>query len=176
MVPGRFKHLRFFSKTNRAVFLLAVLIVLLLGCSGGSDGSGSPDPTTVGSDGSSEQPRALPFFLHDFDTFVTGYLGVSGGGLGGLSLAPGAFLKGHIKISSPGHAAIGFTPPVEVYDRPWGLGSATFNPLDDLEVNFHYTADKCYYPEEESETWKYSQSSVFTYTNNGETQTKTVQF
>lgn len=68
MVPGRFKHPCFFSKTNRAVFLLAVLNVLLSGCSGGSDGSGSPDPTAVGSDGSSEQLRALPFFLHDFDT------------------------------------------------------------------------------------------------------------
>ena len=41
-VSGRLKHLRFFSKTNQIVFLLAFLVVLLSGCPGGPGGITPP--------------------------------------------------------------------------------------------------------------------------------------
>jgi len=166
-VSGRLKHLRFFSKTNRIVFLLAFLVVLLSGCPGGPGGITPPDPTAVGSDGSSEEPYGLPFSLHDFDLLVFGYL--YAGGVALQTLIPGAALIHSFDSGEPAFAVMGVDPtPKFVYDRPCKTGKATFTPLgDDPSLsNFHYTAEKCYYSTEETTgPWKANGAFFFDGTN-----------
>jgi hypothetical protein len=154
--PGRLKLPHFFSKTNRIVFLLAFLVVLLSGCPGGVT---PPDPTAVGSDGSSEEPQAFPFLLHDFDLFVL-YSSVVSGGIPGLINA-GSELGSYADINSPDHAVLGIKNGSAVYDRPCSSGSATFTPLGGSATNFHYIADKCYYSEEDTGPWKGVDSGFF---------------
>ena len=152
--PGRLKRIRFFSKTNRIVFLLTCLIVLLSGCPAGPGGITPPDPTAVGSDGSGEESQALPFFLEDFEAFVINVTLFGGIGYGGLegAMSPGATLEGVIEVNSPGYAAYRGVSPTGIIIRPCSSGSATFTPLNESALDYHYIADKCFYPEDSEYT------------------------
>ena len=126
-------------------------------------GSAPPDPTAVGSDGSSEQPYGLPYFLHDFDAFLI-HLTILGG-LGGYRV-PGVGLGLWINNNGPLYAA---RSPVDGSSRPCRSGNATFTPLDESGINnYHYIAEKCYYPEEGDYSTFGFYDGVYKHTSSGD--------
>ena len=67
----------------------------------------------------------------------------------------------YVDNNSPSYAVTGIKNGSAVYDRPCSSGSATFTPLNESAINFHYIADKCYYSDEDAGPWKEKDSGFF---------------